>query len=163
MELFYSGIKNQEWGRRRYQGPDGNYTELGLRRLREQRRKADQKWMDRHADRIQKKTEKAVKRDMDRYAKKTLDPEFKKSKYISRGKLSAAYINAYNRKLAELMNKKLGTVETPSGMVMSFIAKRGEIGVLTGISDHGYDMSQLKNGVYGDGRVAYKKNTLEKI
>ena len=33
-ELYHFGIKGQKWGIRRYQNPDGTYTELGKKRLR---------------------------------------------------------------------------------------------------------------------------------
>lgn len=33
-ELYHAGIKDQKWGRRRYQNPDGTYTDEGLERKR---------------------------------------------------------------------------------------------------------------------------------
>lgn len=33
-ELYHSGVKGQKWGRRRYQNPDGTWTEEGKRRRR---------------------------------------------------------------------------------------------------------------------------------
>ena len=44
-----------------------------------------------------------------------------------------------------------------------FVAKRGEIGVMMALADAGYDMDQLKKGVWASGRVAYKKTVLDKV
>lgn len=43
----------------------------------------------------------------------------------SNGKLSAQTINAYNKKMAELMSQKTTSIRSPSGRVVSFVAKRG--------------------------------------
>ena len=72
------------------------------------------------------------------------------------------FVNSYNQKLAELMNEKAGSVESPSGRVIRYIAKRGGIGVHTALADQAYNMDQLKRGVHVSGRVAYKKEVLKK-
>ena len=72
-------------------------------------------------------------------------------------------MNEYNRKLAELMNQNVSGIASPSGRVISFIAKRGDVGVHMALSDPDYNMSRFKNGVYDTGRVAYKKNTVNKM
>ena len=40
------------------------------------------------------------------------------------------------------------------------MAKRGQIGVHTAVADAGYDMDQLKRGVFKTGKVAYKQENL---
>ena len=81
----------------------------------------------------------------------------------SRGKVSASAINAYNRKMAELMNESVKNVTAPSGRVVQFVAKRGEVGVHMALADRGYDMDQLKNGIWASGRVAYKKKNVDMV
>lgn len=40
-ELYHHGIKGQKWGIRRFQNPDGSYTEAGLKRYRRFDAKSD--------------------------------------------------------------------------------------------------------------------------
>ncbi len=70
---------------------------------------------------------------------------------------------AYNQKMATLMNEKVSGLRSPSGKTVSFVAKRGEVGVFMALADQGYNMSQLKNGIYGSGKVAYKKTVIDKV
>lgn len=42
------------------------------------------------------------------------------------------------------MSQKVSDLRTPSGKVVKFVAKRGEIGVMMALADAGYDMDQLK-------------------
>lgn len=72
-------------------------------------------------------------------------------------------VNAYNRKMAELMSQKTSDLRAPSGRVISFVAKRGEIAVFMALSDYGYDPNQYKQGVYNSGRIAYRKTHANKI
>ena len=51
----------------------------------------------------------------------------------------------------------------PSGRVVSFVAKLGEISVFMALSNSGYDPNQYKQGVYSSGRIAYKKDHASKI
>ena len=90
-----------------------------------------------------------------KFVKKELNPQFK-----SNGKLSSESILRYNNKLAELMNNKIGDVPTPSGKVLRFVAKRGEVGVHTAYADAGYDLSKLNKGVFSSGKVGYKNENL---
>ena len=78
------------------------------------------------------------------------------------GKLSMSYVNQYNKKLAELMNEKVGNVQAPSGKILRYIAKRGEVGVHTALADQEYNMDQVRNGVNASGRIAYKQEVLSK-
>lgn len=65
--------------------------------------------------------------------------------------------------MAELMSQKTSDIRAPSGRVVSFVARRGEIGVFMALSNSGYDPNQYKQGVYSSGRIAYKKKHANKI
>lgn len=65
--------------------------------------------------------------------------------------------------MADLMNKSIKDVTAPSGKVVQFVAKRGEIGVHMALADEGYNMDQLKNGIWSSGRVAYKKKNVDMV
>ena len=41
------------------------------------------------------------------------------------------------------------------------MAKRGELGVHMALATPNYDMSQLKNGIWSSGRIAYKKKSVD--
>lgn len=149
-ELYHHGVLGMKWGVRRYQNPDGTLTELGQKRLE----KKDVKWANKNYNKIVSKTQKSVSRDMNRYANQLLSEPGSRT---SKGKISASTINSYNRKLAELMNEKATNITAPSGRAVKFIAKRGEVGVHMALADQGYNINQLKNGVWASGRVAYSK------
>lgn len=59
------------------------------------------------------------------------------------------------------MNSASEDIKAPSGRTVRFVAKRGEMGVHLALADQGYNMNQLKNGVWGDGRIAYKKQSVD--
>lgn len=153
-ELSHHGIRGMKWGVRRYQNPDGSLTAAGRKRLE----RKDVKWANKNYGKIVSQTRKRVSGEMEAYAKSLLrDPSSRKTN----GRLSSATINAYNKKMAELMNWAARDIASPSGRVVQFVAKRGEIGVHMALADRGYDMQQLKNGVWASGRIAYKKKTVE--
>lgn len=154
--LIHHGIKGQRWGIRRYQNPDGTLTEKGRARLD----KKDDIWANKNSEKITAKAQKKSAKELDQFAQVLLQNQgaFKKN-----GQLSAATIAAYNQKMSELMSQKVSDLRTPSGKVVKFVAKRGEIGVMMALADAGYDMDQLRKGVWTSGRVAYKKTVLDKV
>ena len=130
---------------------DGQLNERQRKRIE----KKDNRWAKRNYDKLVKKAYKPIRKEMNTYLKKELNPKY--AEQLKAGRVSKSYMNEHNRKLAELMNRNVGSLVAPSGRVVQFIAKRGEIGVHMALADAGYDMSQFKRGVYGSGRVAYKK------
>ena len=156
-EFYHWGIKGMKWGILRYQNPDGSLTPVGRKRLE----KADYKWAKMKTDKITTQAKKkASQRELDEYGNELLQLP---NAFRSNGKLSAQVVNAYNKKMAELMSQKISDIRAPSGRVVSFVAKRGEIGVFMALSNYEYDPTQYKQGVYGDGRIAYRKTHANKI
>ena len=148
-ELYHHGIKGMRWGVRRYQNPDGSLTPAGQRRIA----KKDARWAKRNMDKITNKARKASSKELNAYSRELMRLPGAVNK---NGKLSSNTINAYNRRMAELMNTKVSGIAAPSGRVVQFVAKRGEIGVHMALTTAGYDMSQFKNGIYGSGKIAYR-------
>ena len=154
--MYHHGILGQKWGVRRFQNKDGTLTASGQKRLE----KKDAKWAHKNHNKIVSKVRKDVSKELDQYADQLLK---KPSSITSKGKISSSAINSYNRKMAELMSNSAKNIIAPSGRVIQFVAKRGEIGVHMAIADVGYDMQQLKNGVWASGRVAYKKKNIDMV
>ena len=159
--IYHHGILGQKWGIRRYQNPDGSLTSAGQARLQRKSMKQDLRWIKKKERKIVRYATNATKTEMKNYDRTELRSQYKVRN--KSGKISSSYANAYNRKLASLMNQSIKGLETPNGRVVQFVAKRGSIGVYTALADKGYNMAQVKNGVWGSGRIAYKKSSVDRV
>lgn len=154
--LVHHGILGQKWGVRRYQNPDGSLTLAGKRRLE----KKDAKWAKKNYDKAYKQTYKQIRKSMVQ-ADKQLRSQM--STRNASGKLSMTYVNAFNRQLADLMNQVPSSLIAPSGRVIKWVAKRGEMGVHMALASSDYDMSQVRQGVWSSGRIGYSKKKVDTV
>ncbi len=154
--LAHHGVKGQKWYVRRYQNEDGSLTELGKRRLE----KKDAKWAEKNYEKAYKSTYKQIRKPM---AQADRALRSKMPIYNANRTLSRTYINAFNQQLAELMNQVPSSLSAPSGRVIRWVAKRGELGVQMALASSDYDMSQVKSGVWAGGRVGYSKRKIKTI
>ncbi len=145
--IKHHGILGQKWGIRRTPAQLGNLS------------KKDANWVKKKSDKVTEQARKKSSKELNRYADELLRNPNSVNKS---GKLSSSAINAYNKKMADLMSQSVSNLRSPSGKVVQFVAKRGEVGVMMALADEGYNMAQLRNGVWASGRVAYKKTVLDK-
>ena len=145
--MEHHGILGQKWGIRRTPAQLGNLS------------KKDANWVKKKSEKITEQARRKSSKEMSRYANEILRTPGAVNKS---GKLSSSAINAYNKKMADLMSQSVSNLRSPSGKVVQFVAKRGEVGVMMALADEGYNMAQLRNGVWASGRVAYKKTVLDK-
>lgn len=145
--IKHHGILGQKWGIRRTPAQLGNLS------------KKDANWVKKKSDKVTEQARKKSSKELNRYADELLRNPNSVNKS---GKLSSSAINAYNKKMADLMSQSVSNLRSPSGKVVRFVAKRGEVGVMMALADEGYNMAQLRNGVWASGRVAYKKTVLDK-
>lgn len=157
--IYHHGILGQRWGIRRYQNEDGSLTKAGVRHQRALDKK-DEKWAKKNTGKITDKAKSKSAKELNAYGRELMKNP---NAVTKNGKLSSSTIVAYNQKMASLMNEKVSGLKSPSGKTVQFVAKRGEIGVFMALADQGYNMSQLKNGIYGSGKVAYKNTVIDKV
>lgn len=146
--IQHHGILGMRWGVRRTPEQLGHIS------------RQDKKWAKKKSQKITQQAKRNVSNELDKYA----DELMRNPNAVNKsGRLSAATVNAYNKRMAALMNEQVSDLRSPSGKVVQFVAKRGEVGVFMALADEGYNIQQLKNGIYNSGKVAYRKTVVDKV
>ena len=147
LELFHHGVKGMKWGVRKDRGASG------LQRK-------DARWVKRKSAKVTQKARKKSSREIKKLTKEIQRDPTARTKS---GRLSSKAILDYNTKVAAAMNGKVKNLKSPSGKTVTFVAKRGEVGVLLALADQGYNMDRLRNGLFTSGKVAYRKETVTRV
>lgn len=155
--IIHSGILGMKWGVQN--GPPYPLSEKQKSKSERAMNRQDKRWIKKNDKKIRRYAEGQTREAMKRYDKEELRTKY--NKYNKNGKISSNYATAYNKKLAELMNRSISGLETPNGRVVTFVAKRGQIGVYTAFAGKDYDLNQIRNGVYSSGKVAYRKDRVD--
>ena len=162
--IHFNRNHNPKNGRFDFGDGDGDGYVNERKRIKELQRLEDKdnKWAKKNYNKIRDKAYKPIKKEMDTYAKKVLNPQYMHQ--LREGRISKSYINEYNRKLTELMNQSASSLPTsPSGRVVKFIAKRGELCVHMALADPDFSIEQFRQGIYGSGRIAYRKTEVNRM
>lgn len=157
--LEHHGILGQKWGNQN--GPPYPLSSGQKSYSEKKMTKMDKKWIRKNDKKIRRYAQNETKDEMREYEK-----ELRKQmpKYNKNGKINANYATAYSKKMAQLYNEAIGDLAVSSGSgsgkVVKFVAARGQMDVFTALADYGYNMNNVKNGVYGSGRIGYKKESV---
>ncbi len=158
-ELYHHGILGQKWGDQN--GPPYPLNSSQKSYSEKKQAKMDKKWIRKNDKKIRRYAQAASKDELREYER-----ELRRQipKYNKNGKINANYATAYSKKMAQLYNEAIGDLAvgsgSGSGKVVKFVAARGQMDVFTALADYGYNMNNVKNGVYGSGRIGYKKESV---
>lgn len=162
--LIHFNRNHDKLGRFDFGDGDGDGTINERKRIKELQKLEDKdnKWAKKNYSKLRDKAYVPIKKEMDRYVKTQLNPAY--AHQLREGRVSKSYINEFNRKLTELMNQSASSLPTsPSGRVVKFIAKRGELGVHMALADPDFSVEQFRQGIYGSGRIAYRKTEVNRM
>lgn len=157
--LEHYGILGQKWGDQN--GPPYPLNPSQKSYSEKKQARMDKKWIRKNDKKIRRYADSQSREELKAYEK-----ELRKvmPKYNKNGKINSNYATAYSKKMADLYNKAIGDLVvgsgSGSGKVVKFVAARGQMDVFTALADYGYDMSNVRNGVYDSGRIGYRKESV---
>lgn len=157
--LEHHGILGQKWGDQN--GPPYPLNPSQKSYSEKKQARMDKKWVRKNDKKIRRYADSQSREELKAYEK-----ELRKvmPKYNKNGKVNSNYATAYSKKMAELYNKAIGDLAVSSGSgsgkVVKFVAARGQMDVFTALADYGYDMSNVKNGVFDSGKIGYRKESV---